>query len=96
MQRREFITLVSGIAALIVRPLSAWSQQRIAHLGVLMVVAENDPDAKRFVAALENQLDAEGWHKGRNLEITYRWGASNLESFSLATQMSWCSQRQTF
>jgi putative ABC transport system substrate-binding protein len=32
-----------------------------------MVVAENDPDAKRFVAALENQLDAEGWHKGRNL-----------------------------
>ena len=44
-------------------------------LGVLMVVAENDPDAKRFVAALENQLDAEGWHKGR----TYRWGASNPE-----------------
>jgi hypothetical protein len=26
-----------------------------------MVVAENDPDAKRFVAALENQLGAEGW-----------------------------------
>ena len=79
MQRREFITLVGGIAALIVRPLGAWSQERIAHVGVLMVVAENDPDAKRFIAALETQLDAEGWHKGRNLEITYRWGASNLE-----------------
>jgi hypothetical protein len=25
------------------------------------------------------QLDAEGWHKGRNLEIAYRWGASNPE-----------------
>jgi putative ABC transport system substrate-binding protein len=80
MQRREFITLVGGIAAAsIVRPLGAWSQQRIARVGVLMVVAEDDPDAKRFVAALETQLDAEGWHKGRNLEITYRWGASNLE-----------------
>jgi hypothetical protein len=61
MKRREFITLISGAAAAsILRPLSAWSQQRIAHLGVLMVVAENDPDAKRFVAALENQLDTEG------------------------------------
>jgi putative ABC transport system substrate-binding protein len=80
MQRRDFIVYVGGtIAALIVRPLSAWSQQRIAHVGVLMVVAETDPDAKRFVAALETQLDAEGWHKGRNLEITYRWGASNPE-----------------
>src|SRR5947209_2963041 len=79
MQRREFITLVGGIATLIVRPLGAWSQQRIARVGVLMVVAENDPDAKRFVAALETQLDAEGWRKGHNLEITYRWGASNLE-----------------
>jgi len=80
MQRRGFITFVGGAAAAsILRPLSAWSQQRIAHLGVLMVVAENDPDAKRFVAALENQLGADGWHKGRNLEITYRWGASNLE-----------------
>jgi putative ABC transport system substrate-binding protein len=80
MRRREFITFVSGAAAAsILRPIDAWSQQRIAHLGVLMVVAENDPDAKRFVAALENQLDAEGWHKGRNLEITYRWGASNPE-----------------
>ena len=80
MRRREFITFVGGAAAAsILRPLSAWSQQRIAHLGVLMVVAENDPDAKRFVAALENQLDAEGWHKGRNLEIAYRWGASNPE-----------------
>jgi putative tryptophan/tyrosine transport system substrate-binding protein len=80
MHRREFILYVGGAAATsILRPLSAWSQQRIAHLGVLMVVAENDPDAKRFVAALENQLDAEGWHKGRNLEIAYRWGASNPE-----------------
>jgi putative ABC transport system substrate-binding protein len=80
MHRREFILYVGGAAAAsILRPLSAWSQQRIAHVGVLMVVAENDPDAKRFVAALENQLDAEGWHKGRNLEIAYRWGASNPE-----------------
>jgi putative ABC transport system substrate-binding protein len=76
VRRREFITLVSGAAT--GWPLAAHAQQpaQMRRVGVLMVVAENDPDAKRFVAALENQLDAEGWHKGRNLEITYRWGAS--------------------
>ena len=79
MRRREFITFVGSAVSSIVRPLSAWSQQLVAHLGVLMVVAENDPDAKRFVAALENQLDAEGWRRERNLEISYRWGASNPE-----------------
>jgi ABC-type uncharacterized transport system substrate-binding protein len=79
MRRRQFITLVGGAAGSILRPLSAWSQQRIAHLGVLMVVAENDPDAKRFAAALEAQLDADGWHRGRNLEISYRWSASDPE-----------------
>ena len=79
MRRREFVTFVGGAAAAsILRPVSAWSQQRIAHLGVLMVVAENDPDAKRFVAALENQLDAEGWHKGRNLEIAYQIGRAHV------------------
>jgi putative ABC transport system substrate-binding protein len=80
MKRREVITLVGGIAVSIARPLGAWSQQqRVARLGVLMVVAENDPDAPRFVAALETQLEAAGWRKGRNLEITYRWSASNPE-----------------
>src|SRR5204863_2958953 len=79
MRRRQVIKLFGGAAA--AWPLAARAQQpaQMRRIGVLMVVAENDPDAKRFVAALENQLDAEGWHKGRNLEITYRWGASNPE-----------------
>jgi putative tryptophan/tyrosine transport system substrate-binding protein len=42
-----------------------------------MVIAESDPDAQGFVKALETRLDAAGWHKARNLEITYRWGASD-------------------
>ena len=28
---------------------------------------------------LKSKLDAAGWHKGRNLEITYRWGGSDPE-----------------
>jgi len=40
-------------------PLSTWLQQRIAHLGVLIVV--------------ENQLDAGGWHEGHNPERGFHW-----------------------
>jgi putative tryptophan/tyrosine transport system substrate-binding protein len=78
VKRREFITLLSGAASW---PLAARAQQpdRMRRVGVLMVVAETDPDAKSFVDAFENQIETLGWQKGRNLEISYRWGASNPE-----------------
>jgi putative tryptophan/tyrosine transport system substrate-binding protein len=78
MQRREFIALLSSAVAA-VWPCGASSQQRIAHIGALMVIAGTDPEANRYVEALDSKLDAMGWHKGRNLEITYRWGASDPE-----------------
>jgi len=35
-----------------------------------------------LLAAFETGLSAAGWHKGRNLELTYRWGASNPDLLS--------------
>jgi putative tryptophan/tyrosine transport system substrate-binding protein len=78
MRRREFIATLSGFAIKwVADSVGAHAEQRKARVGVLMVIAESDPDAQRFVKALETQLDAAGWHQGRNLEITYRWGASD-------------------
>jgi ABC-type uncharacterized transport system substrate-binding protein len=83
LRRRDVITLVGGSAAtLIVCPFEA-RPQSTARLGVLMVIAETDPQAGSFVKSFETQLDAAGWHKGRNVEITYRWGASNPERLLL-------------
>src|SRR5262245_64059904 len=81
MRRRDFITLLSAASTW---PLAARAQQgdRVRRIGVLMVIAETDPDAKRFVQALETRLDAASWHKGRNLEITYRWGADDSEQLT--------------
>jgi putative tryptophan/tyrosine transport system substrate-binding protein len=96
VNRREFITLIGGAAAW---PLAARAQQgdRMRRIGVLMVVAETDPDAKRFVQALETRLDAASWHKGRNLEITYRWGADDSEQLTryaiASSELGWKPDR---
>ena len=79
MKRREFIALISGAAAW---PLAAHAQERTARVGALMAVAETDSESDRLVGAFETGLSAAGWHKGRNLELTYRWGASNPDLLS--------------
>jgi putative tryptophan/tyrosine transport system substrate-binding protein len=76
MKRREFFTLLGGAAAW---PLPAHSQKQLARVSVLIDVAETHPAAKRWVELFERRLGSSGWQKGRNVEITYRWGASNPE-----------------
>ena len=78
MKRREFITLVGGTAAW---PLAARAQQRerVRRIGVLMYLAADDAEAQRRNAAFLQGLQELGWAVGRNLQIDYRWGASNLD-----------------
>jgi putative tryptophan/tyrosine transport system substrate-binding protein len=80
MRRRRFLTLLSGVA--VGWPLAARAQERMVRVGALMVVAETDSESERLAAAFERGLGAAGWYKGRNLELTYRWGASNPELLS--------------
>jgi ABC-type uncharacterized transport system substrate-binding protein len=73
MRRREFITLLGGAAAW---PLAARAQQpeRVRRIGVLISLAEDDPQSKARVAAFLRGLQQFGWADGRNLLIDYRWG----------------------
>jgi putative tryptophan/tyrosine transport system substrate-binding protein len=78
MRRREFITIVGSAAAS--WPLAAHAQQSaMKHVGVLMDIAETDATAKKWVDAFETPFAASGWRKGRDCDITYRWGGSNPE-----------------
>ena len=65
MNRRAFITLLGGAAAL---PLAAQAQQpaRMRRIGVLIQVAEGDPQARIEVAAFLRGLQELGWSEGRN------------------------------
>ena len=80
MRRRDFVrAIVSSATAW---PLMSRAQGRTARVGALMVVAETDPESERLAGAFERGLRAAGWYKGRNLELTYRWGASNPDLLS--------------
>jgi putative tryptophan/tyrosine transport system substrate-binding protein len=79
MKRRTFIKLLGFTGA--AWPFAAHAQQpeRMRRIGVLMDIGETDANAKGWIDAFETQFSKAGWQKGRNWEITYRWGASNPE-----------------
>ena len=77
MRRRDFITLVSGIAA--DWPIAARAQQddRTRRIAVLMGLAEDDPETKARLAAFRQGLEKRGWSEGRNLQIEYRFAPAS-------------------
>jgi putative ABC transport system substrate-binding protein len=87
IQRREFITLLGGAAAL---PLAAHAQQgdRVRRIGVLMPYDENDPEGKHRYLAFTQALAGLGWTDGRNLRIDLRWpGADSNRIRALAQEL---------
>jgi putative ABC transport system substrate-binding protein len=77
--RREFITLLGGAAA--AWPLAAAAQQAdsVRRIGVLLTLAENDPEVKAWLTAFQEGLQQLGWVQGRNIRIDYRWAGGDLE-----------------
>src|SRR5262245_25039622 len=70
--RREFITLLGGAAA--ARPLLARAQQgdRMRRVGVLMNLAEGDPEGEARIAAFRRALQQLGWTDGHNGRLNDR------------------------
>ena len=73
MRRREFISLVASSA--VSWPIGARAQlgERVRRIGMLMALAQTDPEAQLRVGALEAGLRELGWIEGRNIHIDYHW-----------------------
>jgi putative ABC transport system substrate-binding protein len=76
--RREFITLLGGAATW---PLAARAQQgeRVRRIGVLLTLAESDPEVKASLTAFQERLQQLGWTQGRNLWIDFRSASGDQE-----------------
>ena len=86
MKRREFITLIGGMAAW---PLAARAQQpeRVRRIGVLMTGPADDREGQSRVASFLRGLQELGWTAGGNLRIDYRWANDNAHRRQYAAEL---------
>jgi putative tryptophan/tyrosine transport system substrate-binding protein len=83
MRRREFITLVGGVAAS--WPLAGHTQpaESVRRIGMLIgTFAKADRDR---IAAFLDTFQKLGW-SGRNFRVDYYWGAGNSEEIAVTAK----------
>ena len=79
LKRREFITLLGGVA--VAWPLAARAQQvqRVRRIGVLIPFTADEPEAQARMLAFAQGLQSLGWTVGDNLRIDIRWSAGDTD-----------------
>src|SRR5512138_1479939 len=76
--RREFIALLGAAAAW---PVAARAQgERMRRIGVLLGLAEDDPDAKARLVTFQQGLERLGWSEGGNVRIDYRFAPAGAQA----------------
>src|SRR5258707_8069370 len=87
MKRREFITLLGGAAA--AWPLAARAQQgeRMRRIGVLVGLAEDDPEAKARLAGFWQSFELLCWFECRNVLVDYRYAPAGAAAQGLAKKL---------
>jgi putative ABC transport system substrate-binding protein len=88
LKRRDFMTLLGGMAAPILWPITAGAQQAkaVRRIGVLMAYAENDAEAQSRVAAFRSELARLGWLEGKNLMLDIRWSTADVDKIGSDAQ----------
>ena len=73
-----FLAATALAAVGLFAPLAAGAQQtgQMRRIGVLMGLAESDPQAQARVVAFREGLQTLGWAEGRNIRIDIRWAAT--------------------
>src|SRR6266436_10123859 len=87
LRRREFISLLGGAAA--AWPLAARAQQPdgMRRIGVLVGLAEDDPETKARLAAFRQGLEKRGWSEGRNVRIDTRFAPAGAQAQVVAKEL---------
>jgi putative ABC transport system substrate-binding protein len=76
MRRREFITLLRGVAATWPLAVRAQQPERMRRIGVLMNTTANTEQQQSLVA-FQQALQRLGWTEGRNVQMDVRWAGGD-------------------
>ena len=86
IQRRKFIAAFGGAVAappaLGLRAAFGQQAEKLRHIGVLMGLAENNPDLRGFVSTFVQELAGLGWIDRRNVQIEQRWTNADVNRAS--------------
>ena len=86
MRRRTFIAGVLGAAGWSVAA-RAQQPEGMRRVGVLVGLAENDPEMKERIEGLRQGLEKLGWAEGSNLRIDYRFAPAGAQARLLAREL---------
>jgi putative ABC transport system substrate-binding protein len=76
MKRRDFIKVIAGSAA--AWAFTARAQERIRLVGLLNILAEDDPESRLRIAAFKKSLQELGWTDG-SIRFEARWAGGDVE-----------------
>jgi putative ABC transport system substrate-binding protein len=77
MQRREFITLLGGVAVAWPTAVQAQQPERVRRIGIILATTADDAEFQAWVGAFLQALALLGWTIGRNVRIDTRWATAN-------------------
>jgi putative ABC transport system substrate-binding protein len=85
MRRRDFISLLGGVA--VAWPMAARAQQgdRMRRIAFLHAFAENDPESLARIVAFRQGLEALGWIENRNIRVEHRYSGGDLDRIKTHT-----------
>src|SRR5215210_750986 len=87
MRRREFFMLFSCAIAIWSLAARAQQSERLRRVGVLVGLAENDPEMKERIEGLRQGLEKLDWVEGINLRIDYRFAPAGAQAHLLAREL---------
>jgi len=77
MRRREFITVLCGVAPAWPLVVRAQQSERMKRVGLLVGYNEDDTQGQASVAAFRQKVRELGWAEGGNVLIDTRWAGSD-------------------
>jgi putative ABC transport system substrate-binding protein len=89
MRRRGFITLLGGAATALPFVARAQQAERMRRVGMLIGLADDQPETKTRIAAFREGLESHGWSENQNIHIEYRYapGANSDGALVLAKEL---------